>query len=178
MQFKDRPKTKRGFLGHVMAPYDPQGIASPALLSCKLLQREIFPPIDQDPHKLHSLGWDDPIPSLFEKQWNSMIKTCRDVQKISIPRPFYPIGHGTPKHQQLYAFADASDLATCYAIYLRTVTSDESIHTALVCGNSKVLPKGVSIKGQLSIPRCELNAAKDLVEQVLQLEADLDIPIK
>ena len=38
-----------------------------------------------------------------------------------------------------------------------------------------MLPKGVCIKGQLSIPRAELNAARDLAEQVLQLEADLDI---
>ena len=41
MEFKDRPKTKRGFLGHVMSPHDPFGMASPAMMSCKLLQRQI-----------------------------------------------------------------------------------------------------------------------------------------
>ena len=72
--------------------------------------------------------------------------------------------------------ADATDLAWCYVIYLRTVTTDGSIHVAFVCGNSKVLPKGVSVKGELSIPRTELNAAVDLAEQVLQVETELDIP--
>ena len=32
------------------------------------------------------------------------------------------------------------------------------------------------MKGQLSIPRAELCAARDLAEQVLQVETDLDIP--
>ena len=175
MQFKDRPITKRGFLGYVMSPYDLLGIASPALLSCKLLQREIFPSQDQDLHRLHAIGLDDPIPTHFYKQWKHMIKACQDLQKLSIPKAFYPEVHGTPKHQQLYAFANASDLAICYVVYLRTVTTDNYIQVALLCGNTKVLPKGVSVKGQLSIPRAELNAACDLAEQVLQLEADLDI---
>ena len=38
-----------------------------------------------------------------------------------------------------------------------------------------MLPKGVSIKGQLSIPRAELNAAVDLAEKVLEVEMELDI---
>ena len=75
-EFKDRPKTKRGFLGHIMSVYDPQGIAAPAMLSCKLLQREMFPPKDADPHNTHAIKWDDPIPSIFHKQWDKMLTTC------------------------------------------------------------------------------------------------------
>ena len=52
IEFKDRPKTKRGLLGNITSVYDPQGIAAPAMLSCKLL---------------HALGWDDPIPSQVHK---------------------------------------------------------------------------------------------------------------
>ena len=44
-----------------MSVYDPQGIAAPAMLSCKLLQREIFPR-KEDPHCTHALGWVDYIP--------------------------------------------------------------------------------------------------------------------
>ena len=94
-----------------------------------------------------------------------MQTTCREVESLEIPRSFYPEGHGKPVHQQLFAFADASDLAWCYVIYLRTVTSDNTIHVAFICGNNKVLPKGVSVKGQLSIPRAELNAAVDLAKK-------------
>ena len=99
-----------------------------------------------------------------------MQATCRDVESLEIPRSFYPAEHGTPVHQQLFAFADASDLAWCYVIYLRTVMTDSSIHVAFVCGGTKVLPKGVSVKGQLSIPRAELGAAKELAEKVLEIE--------
>ena len=175
LEFKDRPKTKRGFLGYMMSPYDPFAIASPAMLSCKLLQREIFPPKDTDPHKFHALGWDDPIPERFNKQWKEMVQTCQEVQKISLRRPFYPKDHGTSKHQQLFTFADASDLAFCYAVYIRSLMTDGTIHVALVCGNTKVLPKGVSVKCKLSIPRAELCAAKDLAEQAQKVEVDLDI---
>ena len=176
MEFKDRPRTKRGFLGYIMSPYDPFAIAAPAMLSCKLLQREIFPPKDSDPHCLQALGWDEPIPERFHKQWDDMIKTCQEIQNISVSRPFYPKDNGTPQTQQLFAFADASDLALCYAIYIRTETTNGNIYVTLISGSSKVLPKGVSQKGQLSIPRAELCAARDLAEQVLQVETDLDLP--
>ena len=159
-----------------MAVYDPEGIAAPAMLSCKLLQREIMPPKDHDPHGLHTLDWDDPIPKQFDKQWDKMIATCQEVKALTIPRSYYPRGHGIPIQQQLFAYADASDMAWCYVIYLRTVTSDNQVHVAFVCGNTKVLPKGVCIKGQLSIPRAELNAAVDLAQKVLEVETDLDIP--
>ena len=119
-EYKDRPKTKRGFLGQVMSPYDPIGMASPAMLACKLLQRRIFPPKDQDPHNTQTLDWDDPIPTVFHREWNQMINTIQEVQSLTMPRPFYPKNQGTPKEQQLFAFADAYDLALCYVIYLRT----------------------------------------------------------
>merc|ERR1712074_135721 len=170
------PKTKRGFLSHTMAVYDPQGIAAPLMLTCKLLQRELFPPKDEDPHHTHGLGWDEPIPAQFHKQWDKMIATCKETEDLFIPRPFYPPGHGTPIQQQLHAFADASDLAWCYVIYLRTVTTDKQVHVAFVCGNNKVLPKGVCVKGQLSIPRAELNAAFDLAKKVLDVEQAVDLP--
>ena len=81
-----------------------------------------------------------------------------------------------PVHQQLFAFADAPDLAWCYVIYLRTVTSDGSIHVAFVCGKTRLLQKSVSVKGQLSIPRAELAAARALAERVLEVEEQLDLP--
>ena len=105
-----------------------------------------------------------------------MQATCRDVESLEMPRSFYPAGHRMPVHQQLFAFADASDLAWCYVIYLRTVTTDGSIHVAFVYGGTRVLPKSVSVKGQLSIPRAELGAAQELAEKVLKKETQLDLP--
>ena len=176
--YKDRPKTKAGVLGHIMAVYDPIGISGPAMLSCKLFQRDLIPRnTDEDPHRTHALGWHDPLPTVFHKQWSIMLATCQEVSSsnLCIPRPFYPQGHGAPIQQQLFAFADASDLALCHVIYLRTITADNTIHVAFVRGSANMLPKGVSIKGQLSIPRAELNAAVDLAEKALEVEMELDI---
>ena len=86
------------------------------------------------------------------------------------------MGHGTPSQQQLFAFADASDVATCIVIYIRTVTSDSSIHVAFVTGKSKLLKKDNRVKGQLSIPRAELNAAEQLAQLVDEVSKELDIP--
>merc|ERR1712020_825996 len=105
-----------------------------------------------------------------------MIQICLDVQRIQVPRSYYPSGSGTPVHQQLHAFSDASDLASCYVVYLRTVTSNGNVYVAFVCGSTKVLPKGTSYKGQLSIPRAELAAAYDLASRVLEVETEIDIP--
>ena len=58
-ELKVRPMTRRGLLGYIMSPYDPFGIVEPAMLSTKLLQREIIPPKSDDPHNFHDLGWDD-----------------------------------------------------------------------------------------------------------------------
>lgn len=175
-EFKDRPMTKRGLLGHLMSPYDPFGIAAPAMLAPKLLQREIMPPSENDPHLYHALDWDDPLPKRLETQWNQMIQTCQKVQEIQIKRSFYPPNRGAPQHQQLFAFADASDLALCYVVYLRTVTSDRGVFISFVAGSTKVLPKGTSLKGQISIPRAELCAACDLAAKVLEIETELNIP--
>ncbi len=122
--YKEYSKTKRGLFGQIGAVYDPQGIADPVMLEAKLLRREIIPRKEEDPHCTHVLGWDDPIPRQFHEQWDKMLSTCKEVssKELSIPRPFYPKGHGLPIHQQLFAFADASDFAWCYVIYLRTVT--------------------------------------------------------
>ena len=91
-------------------------------------------------------------------------------------RSYYPSNRGVPTHQQLHAFADASDLASCYVVYLRTVTSDGGIFVAFVCGSTRVLPKGTVFRGQLSIPRAEMTAAHDLANRMLDIESEIDIP--
>ena len=173
---KDAPLTKRGLLKQMMSVYDPQGMAVPATLTNKLLFRDLTPRKEEDPHCTAALRWDDPIPHQFKKQWDQMQTTCQDVESLEIPRSFYPAGHGTPVHQQLFAFADASDLAWCYVIYLRTINTDGCIQVVFVYGGTRILPKSVSIKGQLSIPRAELGAAKKLAEKVLEIETQLDLP--
>lgn len=75
-----------------------------------------------------------------------------------------------------HAFADASDLAACYVLYLRTIATDKQVHVTFVCGSNKAHPKGVHFKGQQYIKRCELNADNDLDKKVLEVEQEFELP--
>ena len=61
----------------------------------------------------------------------------------------------------------------CGVVYIRTITTTDEIFVSFVCGFSKVLPKGTTFKGCLSIPRAELCAAVALVEKVEEIEREL-----
>ena len=76
----------------------------------------------------------------------------------------------------MFAFADASDFAMCGVVNIRTVTATDEIFVSFVCGFSKVLPKGTTFKGCLSIPRAKLCAAVALVEKVEEIERALKEP--
>ena len=115
-------------------------------------------------------------PAISPSNWEQMVKICSEVQELSVPRSFYPANRGKPKRQQLHAFSDASDLASCTAIYIRTEPTHGGVFVAFVSGSTRVLPKSTTVKGQLSIPRAELLAAEDLALRVHDTENEIDIP--
>ena len=173
-------------LSNLMSTWDPFGFVCAVILHGKLIQRDICPPKERDPHNLLSLGWDDPLPTClrspgnethspkcccFKDKWDEFLKALGDLQDVKVPRAVFP--SGVPIDQRIYAFADASEEAICYVIYLRTKTSDNKIHVAFLLGNSKVIPRGVYTKGLISIPRAELCAADSLAQAVLQVRTDL-----
>ena len=150
------------------------------------MQRDICPPKDRDPLNLHSLGWDDPLPyclqlpgekahpqecCCFKNRWEDFLRILGNLQDVKVPRAVYP--SGVQVDQRIYPFADASEEAICYVIYLRTKTSDNKIHVAFLMGSSKVIPRGVHTKGLISIPREELCTADALAQAVLQVRADV-----
>ena len=100
-----------------------------------------------------------------------MVETVASLSLIKVPRPVYP--SGTPASQQIFAFADVSDIAIAYVIYLRTVTTEDEVHVAFLTGNSRVIPKKAVVRGTLSIPRAELNEADAASQAVLQVENEL-----
>ena len=101
-------------------------------------------------------------------------KSTKQLKPSDLPRSYYLLNHGTPIHQQLYAFADGSDLATCIVIYTMTDTSDNFIHLAIVTGKSKLLKMDYRGKGQLLLPRAELNAAEQLVRLVDEITKEIE----
>lgn len=73
---KDRSKTKAGVLGHIGAVFDPLGIVAPAKLILRLINREIEPRLEEDPHCIKALDWYDQLPAAFDKQWIKLVETC------------------------------------------------------------------------------------------------------
>ena len=101
---KDRTKTRAGALGRIGAVFDILRIADLVNLTCKLMMREVIPCIgEDDPHGMRALGRYDLIPIVFDKQLDKLLETCKILPQAP---------------QQLYAFADNSDLALPYVTYL------------------------------------------------------------
>ena len=51
-----------------MSPYDQIGIAAPTMLLTKLIQRQLIPPENNDPHSYHAIGWDGALPDHLTNQ--------------------------------------------------------------------------------------------------------------
>ena len=77
---KDNPFTRRGLLSHIMTPYDPFGIGAPAMRQAKELQRKVTPRGEKKPN------WDKPLPEEVKTEWNQLLQTMEDMQKIAIQR--------------------------------------------------------------------------------------------
>ena len=132
---EDCPTTTREFLGAIAQVYDPQGIVSPFVIKARRLFQRIL---------TAGPAWDEPIDSPSQLEVDCWFQQLDILESLEFPRK---IVSGTPK--SLHIFADSSDYAYGYAVYLQ---SDKDC--GLICGKAKVH----TLK-PLSIPRKELQAA-------------------
>ena len=169
----DVPKrafTKRGTLATTNSLFDPLGFVSPVVLSGRLLQRLFIPPKTGDSDVV-ALGWDDPLPEQYRHLWDSWVESLHSFDgHLSIPRGFHPRHFGPAIEKSLHIFSDASNEGIGYVVYLRTKNEKQEINVSLVCGSSKVPPRGTS-----SIPRLELCAAMDAAVQGYNIAVDIDL---
>ena len=142
--------TRRGVLSVIGSLYDPMGYISPIILEGRLFQREALTnPSDNTTTSL----WDQPLPEELYGRWDSWRKSLHGLDKLILPRCLYPVDI-TPVKHHICAFADASEAAMGYALYLLTLDSAGKKHLGFICGNSRIAPKNSN-----TIPRMELNAA-------------------
>ena len=144
------PATKRIVLQAVSALYDPLGLLVPAILSGRLLLRQLWQA---------ELNWDDPLPAHFTDEWSAISSMMASLSSITIPRLCCPVGSATDV--QLHIFTDASVNAYAAAGYLR-VTDGSSVHSALVFSKMRLAPapkKSSSTADTMTIPRLELLGA-------------------
>ncbi len=152
--------TKRQVASISAAVFDMMGLFAPTTILPRLILQESW--------KLH-LHWDKPLPGELLEPWNSWIQELHHIQERAIPRRFFDTSE-PPIFLSMHGFSDASAKAYGAVIYLRAVTSDGTVQTALVTAKARVLP----LK-HVTIPRAELLAAHLLAKLLAHMSQVLDI---
>ena len=167
----DKPFTRRGVLSIINSIYDPLGLAVPVLLEGRLLLQKLVI-MGKSKNNDKPLGWDDPLPDTLLTQWQRWRNSLTDLERVSVPRCYYPVGFGTIVRREVHAFSDASEGAIGAAVYLRQVNDRGEYCTALLFGQSRVAPVQIT-----SIPRLELCAAVLAAQAVDKIIKEIDIEI-
>ena len=159
--------TKRGIVSVINTIYDPWGLASPAVLEGKLLQRKIIPP-KKEGSPLKNYDWDDILPNELKPAWEHWTSSLHELDNIKVPRSFYPRNF-KPIEQQLHIFCDASEQAIGHVAYLRSVNADHTVYVAYVSSASRVAPRCAT-----SMPRMELCAATEAARAATAIITELE----
>lgn len=161
--WEERPFTKRGVLSTVNSLYDPLGFVAPITVQGKALMRELTS---------EHCEWDDPLPADKEQYWRAWRESLKDLEQLSIPRPYVPASLCSTQRREICVFSDASTIAIAAVAYLRVVDSAGQCHLGFVMGKAKLAPRPAH-----TIPRLELCAAVLAVEmaELIAQELDLDI---
>ena len=136
--------TQRKLFSLVSSIFDPIGFLGPMTIKFKI-------PLQQ----LWKLGrkWDEQLPIELLHPLQKLLNSYHSMPQLENPRQMTK-QNLLETENQLHVFVDASIVATCAVVYLRSLnkTSNE-VQTAFVIGKCKVAP----VK-QLSVPKLELEA--------------------
>lgn len=134
--------TKRSICSVVAKIYDPLGLASPFIITAKMIIQALW---------ALKLDWDTKLPEEVEMQFLRWAEQIPLLKEYRIPRCIKP--KGEVKNIQIHAFGDASIKAYGSACYVRYETN-ETVTSMLVMSKSKVAPVE-----KHTLPRLELMAA-------------------
>ncbi len=164
ISLKNQPCTRRGILSVVSSVYDPLGFLAPLILPAKILLQELC---------RQTLGWDDTIPLVLQKQWNHWISELDKVAEFQVNRCFKSMDFGLPTYACLHHFADACEAGYGTVSYLKMLNSENMVHVAFLLGKSRVTP----LK-PVTIPRLELTAAVLAVKVDIMLKKEMQLPLE
>ncbi|CAG2217799.1 unnamed protein product [Mytilus edulis] len=133
-------------LSQVASIYDPLGLASPFVLTAKLLLRS-FCKTDGG-----NGGWDEPIADAMRQKWIEFFKGVFQLESIQFPRCIKP--EAAYKNPVLVVFSDGSSVAYGACAYIRWQIGPETYEANLIIAKNRIAPTK-----QLSIPRLELCGA-------------------
>ena len=149
--------TKRSIASAVARVYDVLGWHAPAVLTVKILLRELW--------QLH-LGWDDNVPESIAKEWNRWKNELPLLNNYPIQRCQFNTSKEVHSWE-IHGLYDASQKTYACSIYIRVVYSDASVITSLITAKTKVAPLR-----SVTIPKLELCAAH-LLARVLSHVCEL-----
>ncbi len=152
--------SKRAILRVFPRLFDPLGL----LLPFTMIARNIF----SSAARL-AIGWDAPLPSSLQTEWNKWLVQLPQLGLCSFPRC---VKVAVPDNTQLHVFADASAFAFAAVAYLRCRYSDRAPTSRLVAARARVVPLG-----KHSVPRLELLAADLAVTLRRQVQQALKVRI-
>ena len=84
------------------------------------------------------LGWDDPIPSEYQSNWNAFIKHLESLQTLSFNRCIKP--DDAVDNPILLTFSDTSENMFCACCYLKWKTSQGTFKSKLLMSKNRVAP--------------------------------------
>ena len=146
---------KRKVLSVIAGIYDPLGLIGPITFWCKHFMQTLWS---------SGTNWDDPLSDSLSIKWAELYAQLITDTHFRIPRAIKDSGNSSIISFQLHGFADASVKGYACCIYARTVYSDNSISSHLLCSKSRVAPLR-----QISLPRLELCACLLLSQLVYKV---------
>jgi hypothetical protein len=161
VELRDKPLTRRGILSSVSSVFDPLGLVAPFILTGRQILKELC---DQ------GADWDDPVPEDVRMKWERWRLQLPELENLKIPRTFTSQEMSKAKTIELHNFSDASMSGYGQCSYLRVVSPDDKVETALVMSKSRVVPAKT-----VTIPRLELTAALSSVKVGVFLGRELKI---
>jgi hypothetical protein len=143
LQLDNKPFTRKGILS-INSIYDPLGFIAPAVITEKILLREIS-----------SGAWDAPIPSENLQVWEQWMHSLKPLRGLEVPRQYVPSSLSKEPGAEFHIFCDASEKAIFAVAYVKELKpSAASPSLGFVIGKAKVAPSGGH-----TIPRLELCSA-------------------
>ena len=153
LRYQDTPRsfTRRAVLSQNGSIFDPLGMVGPVALGGKLLQRKFLS--HRTPEGPSTFDWDEPLPTMYIKEWKAWVSQLEDLKDIRIPRS-YASTLNKVVQRHLHVFCDASAEAIAHVMYLQSIDEQGELEVAFVFGACRVAPKGAT-----SIARLELCSA-------------------
>ena len=132
VNFKKKPRNRRGMLSMLSSFYDPLGLASPFILKGRLIKQELCQ---------EGLHWGKQVSEDYVKKWEAWKRELYDLEKIPLRRCIKPSNFCKIINISLHDFSDTSEIGYGQCSYLRVVDENEIIHCSLIMGKATVAPK-------------------------------------